>query len=124
MSDMLNDLDYLPVGFSSSRDALAAFTAHPDRFDALVTDERMPGLSGAELIRAVRAVRPSIPVLLVSGYLGPLILERARSAGADAVMRKPLSTSELAHSLARVLRTTEATVGSLKARRVASPGNH
>ncbi len=104
MSDTLTELGYVPIGFSSGQEALAAFAAHPDRFDALITDERMPGLSGAALIRAVRAVRPSIPVLLVSGYLGPLIVERARSAGADMVLRKPLSTPELAHSLARALR--------------------
>jgi CheY-like chemotaxis protein len=105
MTDTLSELGYLPVGFTSSVEALAAFEAHPDRFDAVITDERMPRLSGATLIRAVRKSRPTIPVLLVSGYLGEEVVGRARQAGADAVLRKPLSTPALANSLARAIRS-------------------
>jgi CheY-like chemotaxis protein len=102
-TDTLTGLGYVPVGFTSSREALAAFTAHPDRFDAVLTDERMPGLSGSELIRALRQVRPSVPVVLVSGYLGAAVVRRAREAGADAVLGKPVARHELASALARVL---------------------
>ena len=42
----------------------------PERFDALITDERMPGMSGSALIREVRGMRSSMPVVLMSGYLG------------------------------------------------------
>ncbi len=42
----LEELGYVPVGFTSSSAALAAFRADPERFDAVVTDERMPGISG------------------------------------------------------------------------------
>ena len=106
MTGTLVDLGYAPVGFTSGTEALAAFAAHPERFDAVVTDERMPGLSGAELIRAVRAISPTIPVVMVSGYLGTGIEQRAREAGADAVLRKPLVTAELATALARALQAT------------------
>jgi CheY-like chemotaxis protein len=40
------ELGYVPVGFTSSAAALEAFRAEPERFDAVVTDERMPGMSG------------------------------------------------------------------------------
>jgi CheY-like chemotaxis protein len=103
MSGSLLDLGYVPVGFSSGAEALAAFSAHPDRFDAVVTDERMPGLSGVELIRAVRQIRPGVPVVMVSGYLGTGIERQAREAGADAVLRKPLVTAELAAALTRIM---------------------
>ncbi len=105
MTNTLAELGYLPVGFTSSVEALAAFEAHPDRFDAVITDERMPRLSGAALIRAVRKARPTIPILLVSGYLGEEVVGRAKQAGADAVLRKPLSTPALANSLARAIRS-------------------
>jgi len=42
----LAELGYPPVGFTSSSAALAGFRAEPERFDALVTDGRMPGISG------------------------------------------------------------------------------
>jgi PAS domain S-box-containing protein len=102
-TDALTGLGYVPVGFTSSEEALAAFAAHPDRFDAVLTDERMPGLSGAELIRALRQVRPSVPVVWMSGYLGAAVVRRAREAGADAVLGKPVARHELASALARVL---------------------
>src|SRR5262249_37243459 len=60
-SRTLTDLGYVPAGFTSSSAALAAFSADPGRFDALVTDERMPGLSGSDLIREVRGLGGLLP---------------------------------------------------------------
>jgi PAS domain S-box-containing protein len=99
----LEELGYAPVGFTSSRAALAAFRADPQRFDAVITDERMPGMSGSALIRRVRGIRDRIPVVLMSGYVGDAVARQAREAGAEEVLRKPLSARDLATSLARVL---------------------
>jgi PAS domain S-box-containing protein len=93
----LAELGYAPIGFTSSIAALEAFRAEPQRFDALVTDERMPGMSGSALIRAIRDIRGSIPVVLMSGYVG------AVAGKADEVLQKPLRARDLAASLARVL---------------------
>jgi CheY-like chemotaxis protein len=116
----LEELGYAPVGFTSSSAALEAFRADPQRFDALVTDERMPGMSGSALIREVRGIRGSIPVVLVSGYLGGMAMRPREGGaleasggepkgttgiGADAILQKPLSAHDLASSLARVLRS-------------------
>jgi PAS domain S-box-containing protein len=104
VTEALTGLGYAPVGYTSSPAALVAFNADPRRFDAVVTDESMPGTSGSELIRKIRQIRPEIPALLVSGYLGAAVTQRARDAGADEVLKKPLSTRDLAATLARVLR--------------------
>jgi CheY-like chemotaxis protein len=93
----LADLGYVPIGFTSSAAALEAFRADPERFDAVITDERMPEMSGATLIREVRGMRSSMPVVLMSGYLGET------EVNADEVLQKPLSARDLAVSLARVL---------------------
>ena len=100
----LADLGYVPIGFTSSAAALAAFRADPERFDALIADERMPEISGSALIREVRGMRESIPIVLMSGYLGATGKEGALAIGADEVLQKPLSARDLATSLARVLR--------------------
>jgi len=97
-TETLERLGYAAVGFTSSTAALAAFRADPGRFDAVLTDERMPELSGLALIREVRGIRDAIPVVLMSGYLG------MESVGADVVLRKPVSARDLAASLARALR--------------------
>ncbi len=108
VTETLADLGYAPVGFTTSAAALDAFLADPQQFDAVVTDESMPGMSGSELILKLRQIRPKIPILLVSGYLGTAVVRRAREAGADEVLRKPLSARQLATSLDRVLQGAKA----------------
>jgi PAS domain S-box-containing protein len=104
MTDTLSDLGYRPIGYTSSAAALAAFQARPGDFDVVVTDERMPGLSGTALVREVRGLRSDIPILLASGFLGGTIGEQAYAAGADEVLQKPLASRELALALARAVR--------------------
>jgi CheY-like chemotaxis protein len=68
----------------------------------------MPGMPGSALIREVRRIRSSIPIVLMSGYVGGAVARRARDSGADEVLKKPLSARELATSLARVLQSKQA----------------
>ena len=103
-TETLEELGYVALGFTSSAAALEAIRADPQRFDAMITDERMPGMTGSALIRQVRGIRDGIPILLVTGFVGGGAIDRARDAGADEVLKKPLSARELATSLARVLR--------------------
>jgi len=104
--ETLEELGYAPVGFTCSLAALDAFGADPDAFHAVITDERMPGMSGATLIREVRRMRPAVPALLVSGYLRGPNPGGARGEGPVEVLRKPLSVSELAAVLARALQAS------------------
>jgi CheY-like chemotaxis protein len=103
-TETLEELGYVALGFTSSAAALEAIRADPQRFDAMITDERMPGMTGSALIRQVRGIRDGIPIVLMTGFVGGGALDRARDAGADEVLKKPLSARELAASLARVLR--------------------
>jgi CheY-like chemotaxis protein len=102
-AETLTELGYSAVGLTSSAKALETFLEHPGQFDAVITDESMPGTSGSELIRKMRALRPTLPTLLVSGYLSPVVVERAREAGASEVLKKPLSAHELGTALERAL---------------------
>jgi PAS domain S-box-containing protein len=96
-AETLERLGYAPVSFTSSNAALTAFRAAPQGFDAVLTDERMPGLSGSALIREMRGIRDTIPVVLMSGYVA------MHTGEANIVVRKPLSARELAGSMARAL---------------------
>ena len=99
----LENLGYDAVGFTSGSAALATLRAEPHRFDAVITDERMPQISGGMLIEAVREIHPSIPIVLTSGFVGGGLEERARAAGADEVLKKPLRAHDIATCLARLL---------------------
>jgi len=101
--ETLRELGYQPVPFTSSLAACEAFRNDPDAFDAVLTDERMPGMTGTALIAEIRKLRPDMPVLLMSGYLGDLTGRSPRDFGADETLRKPLARGELANGLAALL---------------------
>jgi CheY-like chemotaxis protein len=101
--EILAELGYEPVGFDSSRAALQAFRAAPERFDLILTDEAMPDLIGTELAREIRRYQPSVPIILVSGHGGAQLAKAAAAIGVNEMLRKPLQRRELAESLARAL---------------------
>jgi len=111
-TETLSDLGYTMVGFTGSAAALAVFLADPDRFDAVITDESMPGLTGSELIRKIRAVKPGLPIVLVTGLASASVVQRAKDAGATEVLRKPLSSRQLAMSVERVLLESRSTAAA------------
>ena len=102
-TETLEDFGYRSVGFTSSSEALAAFRVDPQSFDAVITDERMPGMTGSTLIQEIRRIRAGIPTLLVSGFMAAASGNGAPENEADEVLKKPLSRHDLATSLARVL---------------------
>jgi PAS domain S-box-containing protein len=101
--ETLAELGYEPVGFSSSVIALNAFRNAPQTFDAILTDELMPELNGTDLARELALLRPEIPIVLMSGFGGPQLHERAQTAGIRELLRKPLQRRDLAECLGRIL---------------------
>jgi CheY-like chemotaxis protein len=102
--EILAELGYEPVGFNSSPAALEAFREAPQRFDIVLTDETMPELIGTDLAGQFRLLRSDIPIVLMSGYSGPQLLERAHAVGVREVLRKPLQSRDIAECFGRVLR--------------------
>ena len=102
-AQVLSRLGYEPVSFSDSRAALAAFEAAPRSFDVVVTDDVMPGLTGTGLASVLRQQRRELPIVLVSGYSGPILAQRALAAGVSDLLVKPLQPRDIAAALARVL---------------------
>ena len=101
--EMLAALGYEPVGFDSSSAALAAFRADPKRFDLVLTDEVMPGITGTELAGACHQIRPDLPIILMTGSDRPVRQDHLLSAGIREVLSKPLLSRAIADSLARYL---------------------
>jgi C4-dicarboxylate-specific signal transduction histidine kinase len=102
-TDMLSRLGYETVSFCDGRAALAAFEAAPERFDVVVSDEVMPGLTGTGLSRVVHHYRPDLPIVLMSGYSSAILRQDALAAGVTELLIKPLQSHEIATTLARVL---------------------
>ncbi len=103
LEDTLATLGYEPVGFTAADQALAAFHEAPGRFDLVLTDEQLPGMTGTELIARLRELRPSLPAIVVTGHGGEGLEARARAARVNALLTKPLLAAELARGIAAVL---------------------
>lgn len=102
--EMIAQLGYEPVGFTSAADALEAFRADPQRFCVVLSDETMPGMTGSQLAERIRAISHDVPIVLMSGYAGATLAERALAVGAVDVMNKPLVSRDIARSLEGALR--------------------
>jgi PAS domain S-box-containing protein len=102
--EMLADLGYEPVGFTSSLAALASFRRTPERYDLVLSDESMPEMTGSELVREIRALRPDIPIVIMTGHVTKGLTRRARDLGVADVLTKPLVASDIARGLAQALR--------------------
>jgi PAS domain S-box-containing protein len=103
-AEVLKHIGYEPVGCADGAAALAAFEA--GRIDAVIADEVMPGITGTQLARALRRQRADLPIVLMSGYSGPMLTERALAAGITEVLKKPVQSREIASALARALKRT------------------
>jgi nitrogen-specific signal transduction histidine kinase/ActR/RegA family two-component response regulator len=95
----LEDLGYAPCVFTDSRRALEAFRQRPHDFDLVVTDQAMPHLTGIELAREIRRIRPELPVVLVSGYGETLRPESLEAAGIRQFLGKPVTEAALAEAV-------------------------
>jgi DNA-binding response OmpR family regulator len=73
-------------------------------FDAVVSDVRMPRLSGIELLQNIRARFPSLPVILMTGLIEDDIREAALSWNATALFEKPVNGGDLILTIRLALR--------------------
>jgi DNA-binding response OmpR family regulator len=101
------DLVLTSAGYSVTRcadgaEALRTFRASPNAVDVVVSDVTMPELSGDQLARALREIRPSLPIILMSGSISELTVQRARVIGVAAVLQKPVSIDELVAAVGSV----------------------
>jgi PAS domain S-box-containing protein len=103
LRESLEALGYTVTAVADSEEALRLFSENPARFDLVITDLTMPRLSGAALMRAMRAVRPGIPVILCTGFSEGLTQERLSDLGVGAVLTKPIPRLRLALEIRRIL---------------------
>jgi two-component system cell cycle sensor histidine kinase/response regulator CckA len=102
---MLRKLGYRVEVFTDPEAGLARFHAAPADFDVVLTDRTMPRLTGPELIARVRAVRPEMPAMLMSGLNNPAPADEARYQQ----LTKPINLTELAHAIRIALAETPTT---------------
>jgi PAS domain S-box-containing protein len=89
--------------FARSSEAWAAFERAPADWDVVISDVVMPELSGVGLLERILALRPQVPVLLLSGFADDLTPARAQELGAFAYFTKPVDRDAALEVLARAV---------------------
>ncbi|RJX33769.1 MAG: PAS domain S-box protein [Desulfurivibrio sp.] len=100
---MLEMLGYRVVGKTDSREAFAYFKEHSAEVDLVITDFTMPHMTGIDLAKAIRKIRPELPILLCTGYNTGFSEAELQEAGINAFILKPVVRKELAGVVRRVL---------------------
>src|SRR5262245_2402056 len=97
--------DYQFSSAASGQDGLAAIQR--ERPDAVLLDIKMPGMDGIEVLRKVKAIDETLPVIMISGHAGTPTAVEAIKLGAVDFFEKPLSTERVIVTLRNVLKQSE-----------------
>jgi CheY-like chemotaxis protein len=100
---ILRGLGYQVLAASNGAEALAVATKHTGAIDLLVTDVVMQGLSGYDLARQLRAARPAMAVLVMSGYVEDNAIPIGAPQAGEILLEKPFGPPELAWAVRAVL---------------------
>jgi CheY-like chemotaxis protein len=102
LAEILRDRGDEVAVAENGRDTVEAVRGR--RFDAILTDMRMPLMGGAELVHEIRRVDPGAPAMVISAHVGDDALEAARREGLLAVLPKPVEVPRLLALLASARR--------------------
>ncbi len=101
--DMLERLGYHVTVRCSSIEALTTFQNTPNEFDIVITDQTMPGMTGADLARRMMQIRPDIPIILCTGYSNLIDEHSAKALGIKEFAFKPIAKNDIAKLIRKVL---------------------
>lgn len=101
--EMLRTFGLTLTSAGDGASGVAAFQKDPDGFDLVVLDLLMPGMNGEQVLKELRAVRPAVRVLLISGYSEGDILGRLQGPGALAFLAKPFTRDAIERKLREML---------------------
>ena len=100
---MLHKLGYRVETRTSPLEALKTFGAAPEKFDLVISDMTMPGMTGDNLAAELMKIRSDIPVIICTGYSEKMDERRARDLGIKGLIMKPFTIRKLSKTVRDVL---------------------
>jgi PAS domain S-box-containing protein len=111
-SQMLASLGYQVTTATRAKDALAIFKQEPNRFDLIITDQIMPGMTGMEMVREMHAIRRGLPALLCTGFSKTVSEENLLAEGIHEILMKPIVLRQTAEAIRNALDDPKSKGGS------------
>lgn len=103
MEAMLKNLGYRVTTFTDSVNALEELSRAAEKYDVLISDLKMPKLTGLELIKRLQRSNTRISTIIMSGDSSTITAQSAQDLGISKVLSKPITMSELAEVVREVL---------------------
>lgn len=100
---MLERQGYRATSFTDPREAAVYFEEHHAEVDLLLTDQTMPHLTGVDLAARALALKPDLPIILVTGFSENVNEENCSELGIRAFLMKPVTTLTMAKTIRQVL---------------------
>ncbi|WP_167506073.1 ABC transporter substrate binding protein [Desulfosediminicola flagellatus] len=100
---LLHSLGYTVTSTNSSLKALKIFTATPDKFDLILSDQTMPEMAGTELISEILKIKPNFPSIICSGFSSKVSKDNIEQSGISRYIDKPYSKRVLAATVREIL---------------------
>jgi signal transduction histidine kinase len=88
------------VTAATGQEAVEQF--HASKFDLLITDHAMRGMNGAQLALRVKEENPSQPIMMLTGFSDPTLVQDHTPDGIDLILRKPIPQRELREAIAKL----------------------
>jgi DNA-binding NtrC family response regulator len=105
MEQILLDNGYLARAYTSPRKAVEEF--HPGAWDLVITDIKMPGMSGLEVLQSIKERAKDIPVIMITAYATVDMSIQALRKGAYDMLTKPFEPEELIYRVKNALQQSE-----------------
>ena len=106
VSKVLKLLGHEVTPAGSGAEALSLFSATPDAYDLVITDQTMPQMTGVELAAEITGIRPGFPVILCSGFSDTVSEKRLGNSGIYGLLPKPADMQELKNIIEKALKRT------------------
>ena len=103
ISIMLRHHDFTVAAESNSRNALTLFQGSPEKFDLVITDQYMPGLSGTKLISEMRKIKPNLKSIICTGHKIDIGQAEIENLGIQEVILKPVSIRQLVDIIRNII---------------------
>ena len=99
--NVLQALGYAVKG--ANRGETAVELLRKERFDLMVLDYKMPGMTGFDVYHQAKTLHPELAVVLVTGHGSPEVVTEANRLGFDSILLKPFTSEELRGTVEKVL---------------------
>ena len=103
IQSLLERLGYRVIGADSAKAAVEVIRTYENTIDLALLDVKLPDMEGGTLFPLIRQARPSVKVIVCSGYSLDAYVRRILKQGADGFIQKPFSMKSISEKLRQVL---------------------